>query len=99
ANVQQAQNNVNIFSKVLFGGILALAAGGTFTWWGEDILAGIQLLLGAALFFSPLYLPSLGVDPSKPAAQDAMGALRNGGLILGVIGLLVLVIDLATKAR
>ncbi len=98
-NAAQAASNIALFSKILLGGVLALGGGSTFLFWGEDIIGGIQLLLGAALFFSPLYLPSMGVDASKVSAQQALEALRNGGLILGVIGLLVLMIDLASKAK
>ncbi len=94
-----AQNNIGLFGKILMGGTVALALGTTYLFWGEELLGPIQLLIAAALFFSPLYLPSIGIDGSKAIAQGAMEALRNGGLILGIAGMLVLLVDLTTKAK
>lgn len=99
ANAAQANRNVDILSKVLLGGVLALGAGSTFLFWGEDILGAVQLMAAAAFFFSPLYLPSIGVDANKDSAQHAMEAIRNGGLVLGLIGIIVLIFDLASKAK
>jgi hypothetical protein len=99
-NIDQALNNIGIFDKFVLGGVLALGVSSTYLFWGESILAGIQLVSAAFLYLSPLILTSAGLvtGDSKPAAA-ALESLSRGGLLLGLIGIAVLVIDLSIRAK
>ncbi len=102
-NPDQALANIGILEKFLFGGVLAIGVATSYVFWGEQILAACQLLGAALLFFSPLILTSAGLASTTENAGGPVGAamasLNHGGIILGVIGLVVLGLDLATRAK
>jgi hypothetical protein len=97
--IADAGRNVLILQKVLMVGVIALAVGASYTFWGEEILSALLLIISAALFFAPLYMPSFLSNSSDELVGKAMGALQNGGAVLGGISLLVLVADLVVRAR
>lgn len=106
-NPDQALTNISILEKFLFGGVLALGASTTYMFWGESLLGAIQLLAAALLYFSPVILNIVGLVSGSDkgggqigtALTQSLGALSNGGLLLGIIGSLVLAVDLAGRAR
>src|SRR5579871_974285 len=61
----QALVNIGILKNFLFGGILALAVGSSFLFWGESILGGLQLVGGVILFLSPMILSQIGIQPGQ----------------------------------
>jgi hypothetical protein len=100
SNIAQAENNIGIFDKFVLGGVLALGVSTTYLFWGESILAGIQLASAAFLYLSPLILSSAGIAKSDQKAVGlALEALSRGGLLLGLIGIGVLVVDLSVRAK
>ncbi len=100
-----ALNNVSILEKILFGGVLALGVSTSYLFWGEQVLAALQIMGAAILFFSPMILSSTGIASTsatggeKDPVAAAMQALNHGGMVLGLIGFLVLAVDLAVRAR
>ncbi|HVT12500.1 MAG TPA: hypothetical protein VHE55_09550 [Fimbriimonadaceae bacterium] len=100
-----ALNNVSILEKILFGGVLALGVATSYLFWGEQVLAALQIMGAAILFFAPMILSSTGIaSPSitggeKDPVAAAMQALNHGGMVLGMIGFLVLAVDLGVRAR
>ncbi len=100
ALVQSAIDNVNVFEKILYAGLLGLAVGSTYLFWGEEVLGVFQLLGAAALFFAPIYIPMIisGGD-TNDAVRAALGALQRGGTLLGGISICVLVIDLVIRVQ
>ncbi len=99
SQVADAVRNVEIFQKVLVAGVIGLAVGSTFLFWGEELLGAGQLMIAAALFFAPLYLPSIVGDKTNQASESALAALQTGGTILGVLGMLVLLTDIAIRVN
>ncbi len=99
ADIASAISNVDIGAKVLNVGIPALAVGACYLFWGEDIFAVIMLLVAAALFFAPMYFPSMLGDPNNDAQRSALAALQLGGAILGVISVFAILIDIIGKVR
>jgi hypothetical protein len=97
SQIADAVRNVEIFQKVLIVGVLGLAIGTTYLFWGSEFLGGGQLVISAALFFAPLYLPSIISGTPNRASQDAFGALQMGGTVLGLIGGLVLIADITMR--
>jgi len=97
--VADAVRNVEIFQKVLLAGVIGLSIGTTYLFWGAELLGAAQLLLAAALFFAPLYLPGVIGDSSNEAVGQALGALQIGGSVLGALGLLVLIADIAIRVN
>jgi len=104
-NPESAIANVGVLEKFLYGGVLALGVSTTFLFWGESILAALQILGGAILFFSPLILNFAGISSSSNGSDTvdpvsvAQTSLSHGGVILGIIGLIVLGADLAVRAK
>jgi hypothetical protein len=100
ADASQALTNISIFDKFLLGGIVALAGSTTYLFWGESILSGVQLTGGILLYLSPLILNATGVAKSdSQAVAAALGALSTGGLVLGLIGVVVMTVDLSVRAK
>jgi hypothetical protein len=99
SEIADGTRNVEIFQKVLIAGVVGLAIGATFLFWGEELLGAIQLALAAALFFAPLYLPGILGGTPNAATEKALGALQMGGTILGALGLLVLLSDIAVRVN
>ncbi len=101
ASPDQALSNIDLFQKALLAGGLAAMVGTTFLFWGEETLGAIQLMISAALYFSPLYLPSLvagGATPNQVGGA-ALGALQTGGAICGLVGIAVTVFDVAQRVQ
>jgi len=95
-----AIRNVALFKKVLSAGVVGIAVGSTYLMWGEELLAAIQLIAAAVLYFAPLYLPMVvGGDLGNEASRNALGALQEGGTILGAIGIVVMVADVFNRVR
>ncbi|HSI72747.1 MAG TPA: hypothetical protein VK934_06180 [Fimbriimonas sp.] len=92
-----ALRNIAIFQKILNVGVMALGVGLSYLFWGEDILGAIQLGLAAAMYFSPLFLPSL--VGSGPAVGPAAGALQQGGIIYGLLAIVVTLADVLIRVR
>ncbi|MGV3614466.1 MAG: hypothetical protein ACO1SV_03940 [Fimbriimonas sp.] len=97
--VADAAKNVDIFQKILMVGAIGLGVGAAFSYWGEEILGAILLILAGALYFAPLYMPSFLSNSSAAVVGRAMGAIQQGGMILGAIAIVVLVVDLTTRVR
>jgi hypothetical protein len=100
ATLATAAANVEMFRKVLLVGVLGMAIGSTYLFWGEEILGAIQLILAGIMYFVPLLLAETiaGASPTPPA-HNALLALQHGGIALGVIGFVVLVVDVANRTR
>lgn len=100
AKSADAVANVILMQKVLIAGVIGLAVGSGYLYWGEDLLGAIQLMGAGALYFAPLYLPMvLGGKPITEPIEKALGALQTGGTILGCIAVPILVIDISQRTR
>lgn len=93
-----ALRNANILKQILMVGTIAVAIGSSFLFWGEEILGAVQLILAGAMFFAPLYLDGM-LGNGGEVKSVALGAIQQAGSILGAVGLVVLVVDLAIRAR
>jgi len=95
-------SNIALLSKVLYVGCVAALVGSTYIWWGEETLAVFQLILGAALWASPFWVPSI-MGSSNGAGSEvagrAVGTIQTGGSIFGGLAIIVLVIDIAMRVR
>lgn len=98
-NPAQATANVATFSKILMGGLIALAVSTTLIWWGEETLAVLQLGFAAVLFFAPMFLPGMFGGADNAATRASMEAIQTGGQILGAIAILVLIADISSRVR
>lgn len=100
---EQAMSNIAMLQKLLLAGGVAAIVGTTYMFWGEETLGIFQLGFSAALWFAPIYLPGMmggpaGVAPSEVAAT-ALQTIQQGGTIMGLLAIAVLVADIATRAR
>jgi hypothetical protein len=96
AAAKQIEQNVRLFGQIAFvGGILA-ALGLCWTWWGEEVLGPVLLLVGAALYCTPFYLSGItGVE----GPQIVLGALQTAGIPVGAIGLLAILFDVLNRVQ
>lgn len=97
---EQAFKNVQMIAPFLLYGAVAVTIGVAWLQWGEETLAPLILIVGAAYYFSPFYVPSVFGSPSPTdASQAVLAGLQNAGLAIGAIGFVVLTLDVATRAR
>lgn len=100
ASVAQANANVDMLSKVLFASIFALAVATSFLWWGEETLAPLQLIGALALFFSPMYLPSMLGGGQAPQIESAvLKSVQTAGAIAGIVAIFCAVGDVAGRIK
>lgn len=99
ASVPQALANVDLFMKILLAGLVALGVATSFLFWGEEVLAPLQLIGAAALFFAPFYLPLLAGSTSDRVASAALGTIQLGGSVFGMIAILCTAGDVASRIR
>jgi hypothetical protein len=99
AHTADALKNIEIFQKALVMGMIAVGVGSGYLFWGEDLLGAGQLLLSAALYFAPLYMPSILSGKSGGLVDESLHALQMGGTALGLIAVPVLVFDIVTRTR
>lgn len=100
---EQALSNIALLQKLLIAGGVAAIVGTTYMFWGEETLGIFQLGFSAALWFAPIYLPSMmggpaGIAPSEVAAT-ALATIQQGGTVMGLLSIAVLVADIATRVR
>lgn len=97
--VEQAKSNIEILAKVLLAGVVGILVGTTFMFWGEETMPILQIAGAAALWTSPLYVPSmLGGNPT-PVASQALAAIQMGGTIFGILAVGVLIIDITARIK
>lgn len=100
ADPAQAMANIDLFGKILLGGVIAIILGTTYMFWGEETLGVIQLMGSALLYFAPLLIPGMfGVDAPSEAGGAALGAIQMAGTVGGAMAILVLLIDVAGRIR
>src|SRR5580704_6475073 len=94
----RAVSNIGIIDKVMYTGLIGLGISSTVIWWGEQVLAPLQLIFATALWTVPLWLPS-SIQVQGQASLESMGSLQNGGTLFGIIGIGVLVADIVTRSK
>lgn len=96
----RAAQNIEIFQKIMVGGVLTLALCTTIIFWGEETLAALQLLGAAALYFSPFYLPSMaGEGELSSVAAKALNAIQTAGAFAGAAAILVVFADVMSRIQ
>ncbi|MBV6457781.1 MAG: hypothetical protein HONBIEJF_00901 [Fimbriimonadaceae bacterium] len=97
---KRALANLDSFSTLAMAGSAACALGACFLFWEEEILGALLFMGAAALYLSSLYVPSIfGSSQTNAVTERAFEILRNCGLVLGTIALIVIVIDLIRRVR
>ncbi|CAN5403141.1 hypothetical protein BH11ARM1_BH11ARM1_10860 [soil metagenome] len=95
-----ALHNVEIFKTMLSIGALAVAVGGSFLFWGEEIFVGVQLMGAALMYFFPLYFPMIVGQPPNPQVYGACAAaIQEGGTIYGLVAIIVTIADIIVRTR
>jgi hypothetical protein len=95
-----ALDNIRVFGAVAFYGAIAATLGMSWLQWGEEVLGPIILIVAAAFYLSPTFLPGmLGAEGNTKVIQPGYEALQSIGIPIGAIGLLVIAIDVATRVR
>jgi len=99
-NEVQILQNAQTFGMVAVAGLALSSIAIAYLQWGEEILGPLLLIVWGALFFSPMYLPSMFGNATPTASSDAvLGAIQRSGIPVGVVGMLALVFDFVTRAR
>ncbi|MBS1724001.1 MAG: hypothetical protein JSS66_13735 [Armatimonadetes bacterium] len=97
---KQATANINTFGTLMMAGLVLAGLAVSYLQWGEEVLGPLLLIAWAALFFSPLYLPSMfGNGSSTDVGQFALTTIQRSSIPAGIIGLIVVIADVATRTR
>lgn len=94
-----ATNLIEIFRKVLTGGMLALFLGSAFIFWGETWLGIVQILLAGGCIFAPTLFPALLGSSGTGAAGTALLGMQRAGMGAGIIAVGVLIVDSFVKVQ
>ena len=97
--VQQAHSNIQLFGNLAMIGGLAGSIAVTWLLWGEETLGVLLVLVGAALYFSPSYLPGVFKMLSNEVVENSLQAIANAGAPIAVIGVLVFLTDLIIRMK
>ena len=97
--IQQAQSNIGLFGKLALIGGIAGAVGATWLVWGEETLGVLQVIVGAALYFAPTFLPGMFNMQANATVESALQAIAAAGAPIAVIGVLVIVTDLIIRMK
>jgi hypothetical protein len=96
----RALSNLDLFSTLGMASAAACALGACFLFWEEEVLGVLLLMAALALYLSPLFLPAaFGSSQTNDVTTRAFGILRQIGLVVGAIALLVIVMDLVRRIR
>ncbi|MEQ1821777.1 MAG: hypothetical protein ABL949_04665 [Fimbriimonadaceae bacterium] len=98
----QGLANIAMLTKIVIVGAIASIVGSTYAWWGEETLPVFQLLVSAAVWTTPFWIPSIaGVasDTGKRVAGPALGAMQLGGTIMAALSVCVLVADITVRIK
>jgi hypothetical protein len=95
-----AVRNIGILQNVLVIGVIGLGVAIGYLFWGEEVAATLLLLFGFAMYFAPLYVPMLisGADTNE-AARRALGAIQQGGTVLTLLSVVLIVCEVAVRVR
>lgn len=97
---EQAARNIDLFRKVLVGGVLLTVLATTWLFWGEETLGVLQLIGAALLYFAPLYVPPLaGKTTTSEIALSALQAMQLAGMFAGILGALVTTTDVLIRVK
>ncbi|MCH8292320.1 hypothetical protein IH992_14595, partial [Candidatus Poribacteria bacterium] len=99
ASSEQAQANVTLFGNLALIGGMAGAVGLTWIMWGEETLGVLQVIVGAALYFSPAFLPGMFNMDATPIVESSLQAIAFAGAPVAVIGVLVILADLIIRMK
>ena len=95
----EAMKNVEVFKQVMTYGAIGLAVGSAYMFWGDERGAAGMLFAAALLFFAPVWVPMIAGTNANDVTAAALGAIQNGGGIIGAVAAVMLVIDLVGKTR
>ena len=95
----EALKNVGLLKHVLTYGAIGVAVGSAYLFWGEEKGPAILLAVAGLLFFAPAWVPMIVGERANEATAAALGAIQNGGAIIGAVAAVVLVIDVVGKMR
>jgi hypothetical protein len=97
---QSAQDFIELFRKILTGGLLAFFLGSAYLFWGEGWMEAIQILTSVGCYAAPIYFPMLlpnsGTD--RVALLATIG-MQRAGLGAGIVAAGVLVMDVILKVQ
>jgi hypothetical protein len=98
--VANAVKNVGLAQRVLMAGVIGLAVGAGYLFWGSEFLGVGLLAYAALLYFAPLLLPMVtSANASNEAITRSYGALQEGGTALGAIAVVIVVADVFMRVR
>ncbi len=96
ANPASALTNIAIYDKLLLGGVIGLGVGATYLFWGESVNEALLIMASGAFYFSPFILSG---SSTTPVSQTALAGLSQGGMVLGLLSIVVIVVDLTMRAK
>lgn len=101
-SLEQGRNLVETFGKVFLYGALASGIGACFLFWGEEVLGVLMLLLAAAIYFAPMYVPSMlagDAQTTSPIPGLALQKIQMGGMAFGLIALFATGWEIYTRVQ
>lgn len=100
AEIGQALKLTETFGMVLLIGAVATSIGSIILFWGEDVYGALFLIVAAAIFFVPVYLPGMtGSSGGNAVFSAALAKIQQAGSVLGLFAIGVLLVDVAGRVK
>ena len=95
----QALKSIPMLQKGLQIGLFALLVGTSLLFWGEEIMLFGHVVLALALYFAPMYVPSLFGGASNKAVDAGVTALASSGAMYGGLTLVLVIVEVFGRVR
>lgn len=99
ADKNAAQGFIELFRKVLTGGLLAFYIGSAYLFWGEGWMEIVQILSALACYTAPIYFPMILPSSNTGVALVATIGMQHAGLGAGIVAAGVLLMDVILKVQ
>lgn len=95
-----AKNLIELFRKVLTGGMLSFFVGSAYLFWGAGWLGIVQILIAAFCVTAPMTFPAiLGAGNMNPMSVFALVGIQRAGMGAIVVAVGVLIADMFVKVQ
>lgn len=98
ATPEQVQKNIDTFSKVAFIGMFGGAVGAAWVLWGEETVGPLILIVAAALYTAPFYMPTMAPNAS-PGAEGAISAVAQSAYGPAAVAIFVIILEVTARLR
>ncbi len=98
APADKVLQNIQTFSKVGIIGMLAGALGAAWVFWGEETVGPLILIVAAAMYTAPFYMPAMAPTASAEG-EGAITAVAQSAYGPAAVAIFVIILEVTARLR